>query len=281
MKPKFLFSVFNGGLRFAHASKIKEVRGYVGGKVDIDCPYSADYLHYAKYWCRHPCNDVLVKSEKSDTYISKGGLSLYDNPNGLSFSVTINRLTLEDAGVYYCGIDKWWKDIYTEVHVKVSEASPASAVVPQTDPAMRLLTLPDRSMLVTQRQVTQLSTDPAAAIVINLQSVTVEKANHSTGHLSMGPATRLLTLPDRSMLVTQRHVTQLSTDPTATIVTNLQNVTAEKANHSTGHLSMDKLGSNTALLGSTFGLLMCFLLVSLAYLSKRLTSKSKVCFQLR
>nr|XP_023659824.1 CMRF35-like molecule 5 isoform X4 [Paramormyrops kingsleyae] len=254
MKPKFLFSVFNGGLRFAHASKIKEVRGYVGGKVDIDCPYSADYLHYAKYWCRHPCNDVLVKSEKSDTYISKGGLSLYDNPNGLSFSVTINRLTLEDAGVYYCGIDKWWKDIYTEVHVKVSEASPASAVVPQTDPAMRLLTLPDRSMLVTQRQVTQLSTDPAAAIVINLQSVTVEKANHSTGHLSMGPATRLLTLPDRSMLVTQRHVTQLSTD---------------------------KLGSNTALLGSTFGLLMCFLLVSLAYLSKRLTSKSKVCFQLR
>ncbi|XP_072571376.1 uncharacterized protein [Paramormyrops kingsleyae] len=222
MKPKFLFSVFNGGLRFAHASKIKEVRGYVGGKVDIDCPYSADYLHYAKYWCRHPCNDVLVKSEKSDTYISKGGLSLYDNPNGLSFSVTINRLTLEDAGVYYCGIDKWWKDIYTEVHVKVSEAFPATTVVPQTDPAMRLLTLPDRSMLVTQRQVTQLSTDPAAAIVINLQSVTVEKANHSTGHLSM-----------------------------------------------------DKPVSSTVLLGSTFGLLMCFLLVSLAYLSKRLTSKSQ------
>ncbi|XP_072571378.1 CMRF35-like molecule 5 isoform X2 [Paramormyrops kingsleyae] len=186
MKPKFLFSVFNGGLRFAHASKIKEVRGYEGGKVDIDCPYPADYIHNAKSWCRHPCNDVLVKSEKSDTYISKGRVSLYDNPNGRSFRVTINKLTLKDAGVYYCGVEKWGKDIYTEVHVKVSEASPASAVVPQTDPATRLLTLPDRSMLVTQRHVTQLSTDPAAAIVINLQNVTVEKANRSTGHLSMG-----------------------------------------------------------------------------------------------
>nr|XP_023659829.1 uncharacterized protein LOC111839813 isoform X3 [Paramormyrops kingsleyae] len=188
MNSFYQIFVFLPGLRFAHASKIKEVRGYVGGKVNIDCPYPADYIHVAKYWCQDPCKDadVLVKSEKSDTYISKGRFSLYDNSNGRSFRVTIKKLTLEDAGMYYCGVAKWGKDIYTEVHVNVSEASPATTVVPQTD-----------------------------------------------------PATRLLTLPDRSMLVTQRHVTQLSTD---------------------------KLGSGTSLLGSTFGLLVCFLLVSLAYL---------------
>ncbi|XP_072571373.1 uncharacterized protein [Paramormyrops kingsleyae] len=124
--------------------------------------------------------------------------------------------------MYYCGVEKWWKDKLRKVHVQVRKASPATTVVPKTDPARRLLTL-----------------------------------------------------LDRSMLVTQRHVTQLSTDPTTTIMINLQSVTVEKANHSTGHLSIDKFGSATVLLGSTFGLLMCFLLVSLAYLSKRLTSKSQ------
>uniref|UniRef100_A0A3B3TA08 Ig-like domain-containing protein n=1 Tax=Paramormyrops kingsleyae TaxID=1676925 RepID=A0A3B3TA08_9TELE len=112
---------------------IKEVRGYVGGKVNIDCPYPADYIHVAKYWCQDPCKDadVLVKSEKSDTYISKGRFSLYDNSNGRSFRVTIKKLTLEDAGMYYCGVAKWGKDIYTEVHVNVSEGIAMSLSSPQ------------------------------------------------------------------------------------------------------------------------------------------------------
>uniref|UniRef100_A0A3B3TCK5 Ig-like domain-containing protein n=1 Tax=Paramormyrops kingsleyae TaxID=1676925 RepID=A0A3B3TCK5_9TELE len=102
-------------------SKISEVRAYVGGQVDIDCPYPADYIHVAKYWCRDPCNDadVLVKSETSDTYISKGRFSLYDNSNGRSLSVTIKKLTLKDAGMYYCGVEKWWKDKLRKVHVQV------------------------------------------------------------------------------------------------------------------------------------------------------------------
>ncbi|XP_048878103.1 CMRF35-like molecule 5 isoform X3 [Brienomyrus brachyistius] len=226
----FSLLLINGGLPFALALKINEVRGYVGGQVYIDCPYPSDYIYVAKYWCRRPCKnvkDVLIKSEKSDIVISKGRFSLYNNPSGRSFRVTIKKLTLKDAGIYYCGIEKWWKDKYTEVHVSVSNASPASTV-PQTDPATRLLTLLDRSMLATQRHVTQLSTG-----------------------VLRGP------------------------DPTATIVINLQNVTVEKANHSTGHLSMGTLGSGIILLGSTFGLLMFFLLVLLTYLSKRLMSKSQ------
>ncbi|XP_072571372.1 CMRF35-like molecule 6 isoform X2 [Paramormyrops kingsleyae] len=187
MNSFYQIVVFLPGLRFALASKISEVRAYVGGQVDIDCPYPADYIHVAKYWCRDPCNDadVLVKSETSDTYISKGRFSLYDNSNGRSLSVTIKKLTLKDAGMYYCGVEKWWKDKLRKVHVQVRKASPATTVVPKTDPARRLLTLLDRSMLVTQRHVTQLSTDPTTTIMINLQSVTVEKANHSTGHLSI------------------------------------------------------------------------------------------------
>ncbi|KAK6471293.1 CMRF35-like molecule 5, partial [Huso huso] len=49
--------------------------------------------------------------------------SLYDNRSARVFTVTITELTLEDAGIYYCRIDRKIKlDEYTEVKVTVNKA---------------------------------------------------------------------------------------------------------------------------------------------------------------
>ncbi|XP_028849823.1 CMRF35-like molecule 5 isoform X4 [Denticeps clupeoides] len=104
------------------------VSGVEGGSVKIQCRYRADYIHRPKYFCRDPCGnkDVLIKSEKSDEFKSVGKYSIYDDSPGRSFTVTIYKLTVRDSGIYYCGLDQWFKDTKTRINVSVSKAVPVS-----------------------------------------------------------------------------------------------------------------------------------------------------------
>uniref|UniRef100_A0AAY4BC74 Immunoglobulin domain-containing protein n=1 Tax=Denticeps clupeoides TaxID=299321 RepID=A0AAY4BC74_9TELE len=97
--------------------------GVEGGSVKIQCRYRADYIHRPKYFCRDPCGnkDVLIKSEKSDEFKSVGKYSIYDDSPGRSFTVTIYKLTVRDSGIYYCGLDQWFKDTKTRINVSVSK----------------------------------------------------------------------------------------------------------------------------------------------------------------
>ncbi|KAI5095138.1 polymeric immunoglobulin receptor-like, partial [Silurus meridionalis] len=96
--------------------------GTEGGSVDISCKYPDGYLYTPKYLCRAPCtsSDVLIKCEKADRVVSKGKYSLVNNVSGRCFSVTIKHLTLQDSGVYYCGLSKWGFDKLTKVKLTVS-----------------------------------------------------------------------------------------------------------------------------------------------------------------
>ncbi|CDQ68861.1 unnamed protein product [Oncorhynchus mykiss] len=51
---------------------------------------------------------------------SNGRYSLKDNREESVFIVTITNLTLNDAGRYWCGVDKWGKDNYIKVNLEVS-----------------------------------------------------------------------------------------------------------------------------------------------------------------
>lgn len=60
-----------------------------------------------KYWCRRSlvlfCDDT-VKTRGSEE-ARNGRVSIRDDPDNLTFTVTLESLTLEDAGTYMCGVD--------------------------------------------------------------------------------------------------------------------------------------------------------------------------------
>uniref|UniRef100_A0A4W5KUU2 Immunoglobulin V-set domain-containing protein n=1 Tax=Hucho hucho TaxID=62062 RepID=A0A4W5KUU2_9TELE len=105
----------------AKTSKIG-AHGYEGGALDIECSYPDGYQYKPKYLCRHPCSnsDILIRSVKGEIFVPVGRFSVYDNVHGCTFIVTIQNLELQDSGHYYCGLDKWGRDILTKVEISVS-----------------------------------------------------------------------------------------------------------------------------------------------------------------
>ncbi|XP_058862127.1 CMRF35-like molecule 8 isoform X3 [Acipenser ruthenus] len=101
------------------------VNGIEGENVKIDCTYKPEYVENKKYLCHGSwpsCSDV-IRSGESETLVTEGRFSLYDNRPARVFTVSITELTLEDAGTYYCGVDiNWSKDKYTKVEVTVNKA---------------------------------------------------------------------------------------------------------------------------------------------------------------
>lgn len=97
------------------------VSGAEGETVEFKCSYPDAYKYTPKYFCREPCgsSDVLITSGKSDGFVSKGRYSVLDTTSAKTFSVTIKTLQLQDAGVYYCGLDQWGRDTLTKVVLKV------------------------------------------------------------------------------------------------------------------------------------------------------------------
>ncbi|XP_056092615.1 CMRF35-like molecule 5 isoform X2 [Rhinichthys klamathensis goyatoka] len=116
-----LFVVFSGV-----SMKSGDVfEGTVGEKVEIRCPYPDDYKYIPKHLCRDPCGSsrhVLIKSEKSDQVVTEGRYSLIDTVSGRFFTVTISDLRLKDSGVYYCGVDQWFRDTLKKVILSVRQA---------------------------------------------------------------------------------------------------------------------------------------------------------------
>ncbi|XDV48950.1 hypothetical protein PO909_018296 [Leuciscus waleckii] len=125
MKILCLFVVFSSVLM-----KSGDVfEGTVGEKVEITCLYSDGYTYTPKYLCRDPCSGsqhVLIKSEKTDQVVSDGRYSLINTASTKFFTVIIKDLRLKDAGVYYCGVDKWFKDTVKKVHLSVHQAAPVN-----------------------------------------------------------------------------------------------------------------------------------------------------------
>ncbi|MBN3315437.1 ITAE protein, partial [Atractosteus spatula] len=111
------------------ADKLK-VTGDQGGTVSISCIYSQGYETNKKYLCKEEkklfttkCVD-LIKTEEDKTRVTEGRFSLYDDTSARVFTVTITGLTLEDAGKYYCGVNRILvRDEYSEVDLQVKEAA--------------------------------------------------------------------------------------------------------------------------------------------------------------
>uniref|UniRef100_A0A8D2B816 Ig-like domain-containing protein n=1 Tax=Sciurus vulgaris TaxID=55149 RepID=A0A8D2B816_SCIVU len=98
-------------LRPAPSCGPSKVTGTVGGSLSVQCRYEEEHKDKPKSWCKKSilCND-LVKTTDSEREVRSGRVSISDHPANLSLTVTMECLTLEDAGSYECQVDTPWHE---------------------------------------------------------------------------------------------------------------------------------------------------------------------------
>uniref|UniRef100_A0A8C2YK09 CD300a molecule n=1 Tax=Chinchilla lanigera TaxID=34839 RepID=A0A8C2YK09_CHILA len=108
------------------------VIGTVGESLSVRCWYDEEDRTRNKYWCRESfmvlC-DHIVETKGSMRVVRRGRVTIRDHPANLSFTVTLENLTLQDTGSYQCGVDvSWQKDPTVDVIVSVLPATATTTV---------------------------------------------------------------------------------------------------------------------------------------------------------
>uniref|UniRef100_A0A8C0Q1E5 Ig-like domain-containing protein n=1 Tax=Canis lupus familiaris TaxID=9615 RepID=A0A8C0Q1E5_CANLF len=81
--------------------------GTIGGSLSVQCRYEEKYKTFTKYWCRQPCLflwNQIVATRESEEEVRSDHVSIVDHSGDLTFTVTLENLTADDAGKYRCGI---------------------------------------------------------------------------------------------------------------------------------------------------------------------------------
>ncbi|XP_053068761.1 CMRF35-like molecule 8 isoform X2 [Acinonyx jubatus] len=97
--------------------------GTLGSSLIVQCSYEEQLRTHFKYWCKKPCFWKTVETKRSSKEVRNGRVSIRDHPANLTFIVTLENLTEDDAGTYRCGIDTSWLGGYLQdpaVHIVVS-----------------------------------------------------------------------------------------------------------------------------------------------------------------
>ncbi|XP_008269782.3 CMRF35-like molecule 9 isoform X2 [Oryctolagus cuniculus] len=86
----------------------KEISGFEGDTVSLQCTYDEEQQELPKYWCREAgfllsrcSNTVYAAQDGQETTV--GRVSVRDSPQERVLTVTLRNLTLQDAGMYWCG----------------------------------------------------------------------------------------------------------------------------------------------------------------------------------
>ncbi|XP_047221526.1 polymeric immunoglobulin receptor-like isoform X4 [Girardinichthys multiradiatus] len=104
-------------------STVNNIQGHEEGSVSISCPYDSDSVNNLKYICRgnRPSTCLQQAVITSDTE-QNGRLTFKSDTNSRIFKVTISKLTLNDSGLYLCGVQKiTQEDVFSAVELKVKE----------------------------------------------------------------------------------------------------------------------------------------------------------------
>ncbi|XP_074199738.1 CMRF35-like molecule 1 isoform X5 [Camelus bactrianus] len=103
----------------------KAARGLERGSLTVQCQYGPGYKNYVKWWCRGAdwgrCKFV-VKTTGSEKVVKKDRVSIKDNQKNRSFTVTMEKLRLNDADTYWCGIERIGIDLGVQIEVTVDPA---------------------------------------------------------------------------------------------------------------------------------------------------------------
>uniref|UniRef100_A0A667IJ55 CD300 molecule like family member g n=1 Tax=Lynx canadensis TaxID=61383 RepID=A0A667IJ55_LYNCA len=107
----------------------KEISGFEGDTVSLQCTYREELRKHKKYWCKESgffisrCSSTVYTGDDGQER-TEGRVSLQDNPQELTLKVTLRNLTLRDAGKYFCGVSKLGRDEFFRVSLLVFPASP-------------------------------------------------------------------------------------------------------------------------------------------------------------
>uniref|UniRef100_A0A8C9DIU1 CD300 molecule like family member g n=1 Tax=Prolemur simus TaxID=1328070 RepID=A0A8C9DIU1_PROSS len=107
----------------------KEISGFEGDTVSLQCTYREELRNRKKYWCQQVgflflrCSGIIYTGEGGQE-TTQGRVSIRDSPQELVFTVTLQNLTLQDAGKYWCGVKKLVFDETFLVSLLVFPASP-------------------------------------------------------------------------------------------------------------------------------------------------------------
>ncbi|XP_040092302.1 CMRF35-like molecule 5 [Oryx dammah] len=105
------------------------VRGVEQDSLTVRCRYNPGYETYVKWWCRgadwSSCRFV-VKTTGSEKEVKKGRVSIKDNWKDRSFTVTMEKLRLDDSDTYRCGIERVGSDLADHVDVTIDPGKPMS-----------------------------------------------------------------------------------------------------------------------------------------------------------
>ncbi|XP_049427969.1 CMRF35-like molecule 9 [Epinephelus fuscoguttatus] len=130
------------------------ITGHVGKSVEIKCSdWDAwtDVKHNVKYFCDSPCTEdkhIIVKAEFGKTKKYKNRIEVTNSAEG--FFVTLTNLQESDSNTYYCGAEKFGRDSYIKVNLKVTKAESSS---PKTTPK-KVTAGPTLSCAVTDDSIT-------------------------------------------------------------------------------------------------------------------------------
>ncbi|XP_014954308.2 CMRF35-like molecule 9 isoform X23 [Ovis aries] len=111
----------------------KEISGFEGDTVSLQCTYGEELKKHQKYWCREAglfisrCTGTVFSGE----YGQEGRVSVHDNPRENRFTVILRNLTLKDTGKYWCGVKKLGFDKTMSVSLLVF---PGTSLHPATSP---------------------------------------------------------------------------------------------------------------------------------------------------
>ncbi|XP_016361968.1 CMRF35-like molecule 5 isoform X1 [Sinocyclocheilus anshuiensis] len=105
------------------------VTGHRGGRANIRCPYESGYESNPKYFCKGECkfgNKVIMV--KSGSPAKDQRFSLSDDMTARVFTVTITDLRTEDAGQYWCAVERTLPDVYSEILLLVKQDDKTTAI---------------------------------------------------------------------------------------------------------------------------------------------------------
>ncbi|XP_029987576.1 transmembrane domain-containing protein TMIGD3-like [Sphaeramia orbicularis] len=111
-----------------------------GQDIEITCSHS-NAIGNGKYFCKGDCRNKDVLIHTADK-VPNGKYSIRDEGN--TFYVTIFKLTINDSGLYWCGIDRVGRDTYNRVDLIVTkrtltQENPSKAFGSHMSSTMKLL----------------------------------------------------------------------------------------------------------------------------------------------
>ncbi|XP_040496226.1 CMRF35-like molecule 2 isoform X3 [Ursus maritimus] len=133
LSPVLLLLCLSGSLSLMGPSS---VTGTSGGSLCVRCQYEELYQRHKKYWCRGQYEatcEKIVETNGEEKEERSGRVSIRDHADKLTFIVTMENLTADDAGPYWCRIQTTWfldalsRDPAVHVNVSVSAATGETA----------------------------------------------------------------------------------------------------------------------------------------------------------